>query len=347
MQELSIKIRIIKALTPSAAASLRKAAIPIEFLKAKNNSFFLLEERQELVPFAKVAATFKATFYAKPAFPKNLGPFVFPSFSFSEDSEAVVHLEIAKVAKKRNNVPFEMELGCLKYSAAKARLDAFKLEIDFNKAKNTHYLREGTYFSFDIKDTYKNNYIFNIATYFYNKFGLYQQVKAFFAEKKEELMKITANAPFLEDVLRLFSASAPTTSAIEVPEENLSTELILNPITDKLPGYKSLFTYMDHTNAAITNEEQDSIEVLVGEKTDTLALTFTLDFEASAFTKNLQKTELTLEVLNKFKTTTPIAAMISANLAASLNNYLLLGAFSSELITQVKTKFLLKALTEN
>lgn len=349
MQELNIKIRIIKALTPAAAESLRKAFIPIDFLKAKNNSIFLLEERQELTSLDKVPVAFKNATYIKPSFSERFGPFIFPAFNFSEDSEEVVHLEIAKATKSRNRVPCEIALGFLKYSKAKARIDTFKLEIDFNRTKNENlrHLRADNYFIFDVKDTYRNNYIFNIATYFYNKFELYQQVKVFFAAKKEELIKITDNTAFLDDVLSLLSAAAPTISGIAVPKENLSKELILNPTTDKLPGYKSLFTYMDYTNKALTNENRDRIEVLVGENTDTLALTFDLAFESSSFTKNLQKTELTLEVLNSFKKTTSIDALLYKNLAASLENYLLLAAFSSNLISQVKTKFLLKALKEN
>jgi hypothetical protein len=349
VQELNIKIRIIKALAPAAAESLRKSSIPIDFLKAKNNSIFLLEERQELTSLDKVPVAFKNTAYIKPSFSEKFGPFIFPAFNFSEDSDEVVHLEIAKAVKKRNKVPCEIALGFLKYSKTKARIDTFKLEIAFNRLRNEHprQLRGGDYFVFDIKDTYRNNYIFNIATYFYNKFELYRQVKTFFMAKKEKLVKITENTAFLDDVLSLLSAAAPTASGIVVPKENLSKELILNPITDKLPGYKSLFTYMDYTNKAITNETRDGIEVFVGENTDTLAITFNLDFESSVFTKNLQKTELTLEILNKFKNTTPIAEMFYKNIAASLENYLLLGAFSSNLISQVKTKFLLKALKEN
>lgn len=348
MQELGIKIRIIKALAPEAAKSLREASLPIDFLKAKNSSSFLLEERCELTAFDKVSAAFnERKTYINPSFLEKLGPFVFPSFGFSEDSEEAVHLEIAKTAKKRKNIPCEIALGFLKYSTTKARIDTFKLEIDFNRAKNTHNLRAGTYFGFNIKDTYRNNYVFNIATYFYNKFELYQQVKNFFAAKQEELIKITGNETFVNDVLSLLSAKAPVASEIKVPEENLSKELTVNPISDKLSGYKSLFTCMDYTNKAITNEERDVIEVLVGEKTDTLALTFSLDFESSDFTKNLQKTELTLETLNKFKTNTPIAALLYKNLEESLKNYLLLANFSSNLISQVKTKFLLKALNEN
>ena len=346
MQELNIKLRIIKALTPGAAASLRKASIPIEFLKTPDNSIFLLQELQELVAFDKVSGVLKKGTYANPSFLENLGAFIFPRFNFSEDSDENVHLGITRAEKKRNKVPCEIKLGLLKYSKAKARIDAFKLEIDFNRAK-PRYLRENNYFAFDIKDTYKNNYIFNIATYFYNKFELYQKVKAFLVAKQEALVKITANETFLKDALNLFSAASPTVSLIKVPKENLSRELAINSITDKLPGYKNLFTCMDHTNVAITNEEQDCIEVLVGERTDTLALTFNLDFEGSSFTKNLQKTELTLDVLNKFKNNTPLATIIYENLEESLNNYLLLSSFSSNLISQVKTKFLLKALTEN
>jgi len=83
---------------------------------------------------------------------------------------------------------------------------------------------------------------------------------------------------------------------------------------------------------------------LVGEKTDTLAVVFTLDYGTSVFTKKFRRKPLSDITLTAFKLDQQLDTLINATLATRVENYLAFSDFASKLIATVKTKFLLDVI---
>jgi hypothetical protein len=345
MSELAMKIKIIKAIPPELAESLRTAATPIEFLKASKSAAFLFDELSE-APYSVIKSGFYNTskdLLSTQPISSSLGAFTFPEFDFSTDSVGTLTLDIAPAKELCKQVPVMLDFQ-LKNVLNKLTPVTFGLEI---KVPEENFATKGygaTYFCFKVSSGFHQNYIFNIAAYFYNKFNLYKKTKRFLASKQLELTAISNSETFVATLLALFSAEKAEAFKLKIPAENLSKELLLLPATDQIPAYKSLFKYMAQASPWIKDEETDRLEVFIGEKTNTLAIVFDLDYESSGFTKKFRKKPLTDVVLAAFKADQQLDTLINATLSASLENYLAFSNFSSKLIATVKTKFLLNKI---
>lgn len=342
MLELPMKIQIIKALAPEVAAKLRTAAAPIEFLRASKSSAFLSTELSE-APYSIIKCgtspdlNDRVTVSPIMGF---LGTFTLPGFAFSSGAYEPLTLGIVSTTTRYQQVPITLNFQ-LKNSNNKLTPITFGLEIKLEEKNFKPKECDNTYFSFKVHSGFHQNYIFNIAAYFYNKYNLYKKTKAFLTAKQVELLNISNSATFVATLLALFSAEKAATFKVRLPKENLCKELLLLPETDEIPNYKSLFKYLPAVSSLIKNEETDQFEVLVGEKTDTLAIVFALDYGTSLFTKKFRRKPLTDVTLTAFKRDNQLDLLINETLATSLDNYLAFSNFSSKLIATVKTKFLL------
>src|SRR5664280_2923981 len=107
MQELPIKIKIIKTITPALAASLRAAATPIEFLKASKSAAFLFDELS-MAPYSVIKSGFYNTakdLLTTQPISGSLGAFRFPGFDFSTDAVGTLTLDIAPAKELCKQVP--------------------------------------------------------------------------------------------------------------------------------------------------------------------------------------------------------------------------------------------------
>jgi hypothetical protein len=345
MPELEIKIKIIKAIKPEYAEKLRNAAIPVKFLEERNNSAFLYDELSE-APYSIIKCDFspdKNDLVSIPPISGSLGTFTFPKFDFSLDSDDYSTLGIAAGEEICKKVPIIFDFK-LKNKKNKLTPIAFELEINLDKENFKPKWYGNAYFSFSVFSSSYQSFIFNIAAYFYNKFNLYKKTRNFLSLKKNELINISNSETFVNTLLALFSAKKAENFKLEIPEKNLSKELILFPETDQIPNYKRLFKYMAYESSLIKDEETDRLEVFVGEKTNTLAIIFDLEYEKSVFAKKFRKKLLTDVALTNLKLDSKLDALINETLRESLENYLTFSDFSSKIISQVKTKFLLKTL---
>lgn len=342
MPELQIKIKLIKAIAPELAEKLRTAATPIEFLKARKSAAFLFDELSE-APYSVIKSGFYNTakdLLSTQPIASSLGAFTFPAFAFSSDSDGIPTLAITKAKESCKQVPITLKFQ-LKNNNNKLTPVSFGLEIPTPKEnlKAKGYGR--AYFSFYVLNSFQQNYIFNIAAYFYNKFKLYKKAQTFLTSKQKELTAISNSETFVATLLSLFSAEKAESFKLKISAANLRKELLLFPETDEIPAYKSLFKYMPAASPLIKDAATDRFEVFVGEKTATLAIVFDLDYESSGFAKKFKKKPLTDVSLTAFKADQQLDTLINATLEESLENYLAFSNFSSNLITTVKTKFLL------
>jgi len=346
MLELPIKLKIIKTLTPEVAAKLRTAAAPIEFLRASKSSAFLSAELGE-APYSIIKCGLSPDYRDVVTIPPImgfLGASTLPSFAFSSGAYEPLTLGMTSTKKRYQQVPITLNFQ-LKNNDNKLTPVTFGLEIKLEEENFKPKECDNTYFSFKVHSGFHQNYIFNIAAYFYNKYSLYKKVKTFLTAKQAELLNISNSATFVATLLALFSAEKTATFKVKLPKENLNKELLLLPATDEISNYKSLFKYLPAAPSfSRLQDETDQFEVLVGEKTDTLAIVFTLDYGTSVFTKKFRRKPLSDITLTAFKLDQQLDTLINATLATRVENYLAFSDFASKLIATVKTKFLLDVI---